>query len=159
MDEYYLRFPSVFKKALKEGIIEMPQELEIEYAAIKAYRGVRFIKFKKEKLEKQDFLAQIDLKVAGDRRYQQCSDADIDNYGTSVFDDIEELHAAYFLPRKNKGIAEGLVKMENGPICRSDEESHILWFLYEGATPQKDFKVIEYYEKMDNSEEYRTIVL
>ena len=159
MKEYYLRFPSVLKNALKNNVINMPDNIEIEYDDITAFRAIRFIKDKKEVLEKRDFLSQIDLKMTGDKNFLKYSEDDVDNYGTSVYDDKEELVLGFKLPKKNKGIAIGLVKKECGPVSRSDEDSHILWFLYDGASPEKYFEVVEYYEEVDRGKKYRTIEL
>ena len=159
MDNYYMRFPSVLRTALSSGKVSLPTNLEKEFIPFTAYRGIRFTKNIKESTSRDDFLSQIELKAKGDLLYQQYLEDDIDNYGASLFLEKEELERALFLPRKNKAIAQGTVKDEVGAVSKNLKTMHVLWFLYDQTSPESDFKVIEYYEKMDGSQKYRTVKL
>ena len=139
--EYYKRFPAVLKRALIDGKVNLPDNLLKEFQTIIAYRGIRFKKGEKESVEKSDFLSQVERNIPG-ANYD-----DIGEYSCSCFENIDELRVSYKLPRKNKGIAKGKIKCENGPIVQ-DEGTHIHWFLYDNVDPSQDFEVYEY-EKMD----------
>lgn len=159
MDNYYLRFPNTLKKALSSRKIKLPDNLEIEFDSFLAYRGIRFIKNTKEEPNREDFLSQIELKELGKPFYKQYQDDDVENYGTSLFCSKEELIKGLSLPRKNKAIVKGLVNSDLGSISKNVKSKHVLWFLYDNTCPERQFKVIEYYEKVDGSQEYRTIEL
>ena len=159
MDNYYLRFPSVLRNELNEKKIDFPDNLEMEYNQFLAFRGIRFIKNRKESLIREDFMSQIELKLQGNPFYSQTSEEDIDNYGVSLFCTKDELLTGFRLPRKNKAIAQGVVTSDLGAISINKQNSHVLWFLYDNVHPEENFKVIEYYEKVDGSQEYRAIEL
>ena len=159
MDNYYLRFPSVLRKALTERLVSLPSNLEKEYDTFTAFRAIRFRKNEKEKPFRDDFMSQIELKHAGNLTYSQYSDDEIGNYGVSVFSNKDELCVGFKLPRKNKAIAQGIVIPDLGPVSRNTEDAHVLWFLFDNANPEEYFGVVEYYEKMDGVQEYRPIEL
>lgn len=141
MKDYYERFPNVLKEALRQEKVSFPETLEKEYAPRVAFRGIRFIKDKKENIEKNDFLSQVERRLPG------VDYEDIMEYSCSCFESIDELLIAFSLPRKNKGIAKGKIKCENGPIIMEKQGTHIHWFLYDGIDPSEDFEVCKY-EKM-----------
>lgn len=150
MDEsYFLKFPSVLKKALQEGTIILPNELQKEYKPIHVFRGIRYKIGEKEEIDKTDFLSQAERRLPG------TDFEDVGSYSCSCFEKVEELILAYQLPRKNKCISEGIMRCELG--ARWDDmndnwETHRHWFLYENVDPSCDFKVYNYdYEEMDTS--------
>lgn len=133
----YKKFQSPLNEALKEEMVQFPENLKINYEKCTVYRGIRYIKGEKEDITKEDFeshaqkgLTTIDYN-------------DIGSYSCSCFENVDELIAAFHLPRKNKRIAKGVIDENNGPILKDSEDSHIHWFLYIGANPEKDFEVYD----------------
>lgn len=150
MDEaYYLKFPSVLKKALQDKVVKFPEELEKSYETFHVYRGIRYKAGEKENVDKTDFLSQAERRLPG-TDYD-----DIGEYSCSCFEKLEELRLAYSLPRKNKGIAEGTMSCEAGARWKDRNDmwdTHWHWFLYDDIDPSRDFKVCNYeYEKVDTS--------
>lgn len=143
-DAYYLQFPSVLRKALQEGKVNLPDGLLREYEPLHVFRGIRYKKDTKEFVDKSDFLSQAE------RDLPNTDFDDIGSYSCSCFEDVDELIAAFSLPRKNKGIAEGMMTCELGARLDDEGWTHRHWFLYDGVDPSDDFKVYAYdYEKMD----------
>lgn len=142
MDDYYSRFPVVLRTALKEKQVVFPSVLLKSYSPELVYRGIRFVKDKKECVEKEDFLSQAERALPG------VDYGDIGSYSCSCFRTVEGLVKAYQLPRKNKAIARGMIRDENGPIIKEMESPHIHWFLFSGIDPSNDFEVCKD-EKMD----------
>ena len=142
MDDFFDRFPFVMRHALKEEKICFPSDAEKEFDDIMVYRGIRLVEGKKEHIDKSDFLSQVERKLPG------IDENDIYEYSCSCFENIEELKLSYKIPRKNKAIAKGRLKSVKGCIIRDCKNTHINWFLYEGADPSEDFEVWEN-EKMD----------
>lgn len=137
MNYYFMRFPSVLKKALQSERIIFPECIMIKYEPLIAYRGIRIIPDSKITVTKEDFKSQVERNLPG------TNFDDIGNYSCSCFMDMAELKAAFKLPRKNKGIAVGLIRDNYGPYILEDDSSHIHWFLYDGVDPSSDFKVIK----------------
>lgn len=135
MNEYYDRFPTVLRKALNERKVKFPETLEKNYDSVVAFRGIRFINDRKEAVDKSDFLSQAERRLPG------VDYEDIGEYSCSCFENIDELLIAFSLPRKNKGIAKGKIRCENGPIIREKEGTHIHWFLYDEIDPSEEFEV------------------
>lgn len=46
-------------------------------------------------------------------------------------------------PRKNKAIAKGLIKQEDGPIDIDDSTSHVNLYLFENVDLSDRFEVVE----------------
>lgn len=134
MTNSFDRFPRVLREALESGKIEFPKNTQWKYEDRKAYRGVR-ITDKKTTIDKTDFKSQVES--------DEMDSEDLSEYSCSCFENMQDLKIAFHLPRKNKGIAEGFVKKECGPIVLSDKDSHINWFLFENADPSKEFQIIE----------------
>ena len=142
--EYYERFPSVLKKALKENKVRFFPNLCKEYQPIEVYRSVRIVKNIKEVITKEDFYSQVERDLPG------VDKDDIGNYSCSCFETIEEIWDRLHYPKKNKKIAKGVIYDNEGPIAKDKGSTHIHWFLYDGVDPSDRFEVINY-EKVDNS--------
>lgn len=145
-DEYYLKFPSVLRKALQSKTVTLPEKLKYEYEPLRVFRGIRYKEGKKEIIDKSDFLSQAE------RNLPNTDFTDIGSYSCSCFEDVEELILSYSLPRKNKAIAKGIMTCTLGARLDDPDRTHRHWFLYDEADPSDDFEVYNYdYEKMDRN--------
>lgn len=143
---YFMKFPSVLRKALQSNKVRLPQTLQKEYEPLRVFRGIRYKLGEKECVEKADFLSQAERNLPG------TDFDDLGSYSCSCFEDVKELELSFKLPRKNKGIAEGIMKCENGARLDDNEGTHKHWFLYDEVDPSCDFRVYNYDdEKMDRS--------
>jgi len=138
--DYYLRFPSVLRNALKEGKVGFPKDLETEYGSEEVYRGVKYTENKK-KITQEDFKSQMEKGLPG------FSETDIKSYSCSCFRDLEELHMAVHFPKKGRAVAKGIMRSEHGPRVREKGTTHIHWYLYDEIDPSDEFEVIEVWEK------------
>lgn len=132
------RFREVLQRCLDEGKVQLPSNVIWDYEELHdVYRGVK-ITTTKNAITQEDFDAQAEIPQVSSR--SGFNQNDISNYGCSFFDNLDMINLALHMPRKNKRVAKGILKKENGPILK--EGSHIMCFLYEGAHIENDFEVI-----------------
>jgi hypothetical protein len=132
------RFRRVLQNALEKGVTLIPNDMIWIYDDIVyVYRAVKITEGKQE-ITIEDFIPQAEIPSIANR--SSFDEADIENYGTSFNTDLEMLNIILHMPRRNKRIAKGTLKMEYGPIVI--DESHIMCFLYEDAHIEDEFEVI-----------------
>lgn len=136
MNTYYQCFPSVLREALESGRVSFPDNIQKEFSERQVYRGIRYKEPDKTTVVKDDFLSQAERMLPGTDMN------DIGSYSCSCFQNQDELKAAFKLPRKNKGIAVGMLCDEYGPAV-FEENGHVHWFLFEDADPSDRFEVIK----------------
>lgn len=137
--EFYLKFPCVLKSALLKGEVAFDEaHTLIEYSKIDVYRGITREKDDNSEISKDDFLSYAEL----GRKPARGRKADIGWYSCSFYTEKDELELALKLPRFNKKISKGFIKKENGPIRKSEKDSHIHCWLYEDSDVEKAFKVV-----------------
>ena len=141
--ENYSLFRKTLREALQAKIVRLPPDLQYEYREGVVYRGVRITETKRD-LSDEDFRSQIERNLPGFAKDE------IENYSCSVFGDAEDLEKAYKLPRKNKGIAKGVLKPNCGPCQTQAGDSHVQWYLYADAHLETKFEVVSH-EAVDNN--------
>ena len=134
---YYLRFPSVLRKALQNGEVSFDSDVKWEYTSFTVFRGITREKDESLEIRRSDFLSYAELNKQP--RGMECN---IGWYSCSCFTDSTELEAALKLPRYNKKIMRGLIKPEYGPQKTNTKTGHVDWWLYENTEVEKEFKVI-----------------
>ena len=136
-----MKFREVLQKALDEGIVSLPNNVEISYTPVEnVYRMVKLNKEKKTVTE-EDFMAQAEKPSISLR--SDFDKYDIGNYGCSFFVDEETMKVVLRLPLKNRGIAKGTIFDSYGQLLREDNSAHVMCFIYEGAELSDSFEVIE----------------
>lgn len=101
---------------------------------------------KKGIVHSADFVSKYELDKAKDRVNKNLL-GDDRYYALSVFEDQEDAEQLLRMQGwRFKGIARGLTKSEDGCIRftpSEDHQSHISWWLYEDAAPEKYFEILE----------------
>ena len=148
-NNFYMKFPSVFRNALVSGLVSFETDPEITFKTFNAYRGV----FRKKgesfiPLTKLDFESQAEKQEKLNNNIQRRNRRQIkDNlgfYSCSVFTDKTDILAALKFPQDDRCVVSGPVSDSNGCIRRSSENSHIDWWLYENTEEfWKDYIVVE----------------
>lgn len=139
-DEYYLRFPSVLKKAIKDYGIDFPKETQWEYSPQTAFRGFTREDGENTELRDEDFLSYAELGKKA--RGQKHSERDIEWYSCSCYARKAQLEVNLKLPRSKWRISRGIIRNNKGCICINKSTGHIHWWIYENANPSEDFEVI-----------------
>lgn len=139
-DEYYNRFPTMLRNALMSGRVRFSEHILYRYEDMLVYRGVKYGK-NKVKIDKTDFYSHAERELPG---YNL---DDINTYGCSCFEDLEELHMITKFPTKNKAIAKGWIKDQYGPCERSLENTHVNLFIYDNVDISGEFEVCEKWEE------------
>ena len=134
---YYLRFPSVLRKALQNGEVAFDSNVEIEYMPFTVFRGITREKGESLEICRSDFLSYAEL-----NKKPRGMEYNIGWYSCSCFKESKELEAALKLPRYNKKIISGFIKSEYGPQKTNNDTGHVDWWLYENTEVEKDFKVM-----------------
>lgn len=131
-DEICLKFPTVLREKLKNGEIELPNDVEFEYNPIHAFRAIVREQDDFSPICRKDFKSYAELgrkKLRG-----QSYDVSSPNYyGVSCFTNREKVELALHFPNPHKKLAEGYVYQEGGPQQRNDETRHVCWWLYENV--------------------------
>ena len=139
-----MKFPSILREKLESGEIEFPDDIEVEYEPILAYRGIDREKDDVTPVSETDFQSYASLK----RKLRRGMRKGADYYGVSLFQTETAVRNALKFPRPNKKIAKGYVVQEGGPQQTKEETQHICWWLYDNFNAF-DFLVIE---KSDGNE-------
>ncbi|MDV0447517.1 hypothetical protein MsAg5_14170 [Methanosarcinaceae archaeon Ag5] len=145
MDEtYYLRFPSVLKKALLNRKVVFDAFLICHYEPFFAYRAIDRKKDDGTPINRKDFRSYAELHVDG--VFKGRVRKNISFYGCSLFTNLNEMKEK--MNCKLPGISDsqkiiaGYVKDSNGPCAVKNENSHVDWWLFEGCDPSSDFEVM-----------------
>lgn len=143
------KFPKLFRQALEENRIKLPNNVKDTYENIQAYRALAIIKGQPPLITEEAFASQMELKALypGKRYLQDCDENDVENYSCSLYTTVDALANAMHLPRPTKVIMCGLVKCQNGIMNYNENTKHINWWLYENHTAVEDFEVIDYEKK------------
>lgn len=141
------KFPNVLKNALKEQLVNLPSDVKTKYCPVIAYRGVSLNLISDDgSFDPEAFYSQIELKnkYPNKRNLKDLSEKEVSNYSCSLFWDIQKLNIYMRMPRKNKATIRGKVICEKGAAAFNQENTHINWWLYDGAneTVGKNFEVI-----------------
>lgn len=139
-NKYYLRFPSVLKRAIEVHNIEFPKETKWEYEPQIAFRGVKREMGEDINVDNRDFLSYAELGKKA--RGQQYSEKDIEWYSCSCYMRKSQLEAGLKLPRSKWRISQGKIRDNKGCICINKSTGHIHWWIYENANPAEGFEVI-----------------
>ena len=131
------KFPKCFPENFEQDIL--PKDIEFKFH--KAYRILKL-----GKLDRTAFISTFEefKDLAFKPRGYNPNLAG--TYSTSVFSDFQEtknilkLICRHF-PRPR--ISEGSTEPECGPCKRDKNSSHIDWWIFEDASPEKFFKVVE----------------
>lgn len=140
INEYYLRFPSVLKEAIKKYNIDFPEKTQWDYDPQTAFRGFRREIDEDIHLQDRDFFSYAELGKKA--RGQKYSEKDIEWYSCSCYRSKSELEAGLNLPRAKWRISRGKIRNNKGCICINKSTGHIHWWIYENANPAEDFEVI-----------------
>jgi hypothetical protein len=136
--EYYMRFPSVLRKALENREISFDEETKFSYAPFVVFRGITRNKGDDLEIKRKDFLSYAEL----GKKPRGKKTADIGWYSCSCFLEKDELAEALKLPRYNKKIIKGTLEESYGPQKTNDETKHVDWWLYDKISFEKKFEVI-----------------
>lgn len=127
-EEMILLFPAVLKEKIRTGEFVFPNETEYKFDLIEAYRCY-FRNNDNRTIDREDFRSHaekgIRLRGTGNRKPEY--------YGTSLFVSLDELENIESLNKPGKCIAKGLIYDKGGPICKSQKNTHICWWMYEKA--------------------------
>ena len=138
--KYYERFPSVLRNAFLSGIVCFSATLKQRYENLIVYRGVKYTK-SKTFIDKNDFRSNIERKMRNP--FVTAYEDKIESYSCSCYLNIDEMKMYAKFPRKNKAIAKGLIKQEDGPIDIDDDTSHVNLYLFENVDLSDRFEVVE----------------
>ncbi len=129
-EEYYLKFPSVFKEKLRSGEIEFPPNIEVQYEAKIAYRCIIRKENDNAPVNRSDFksYAELEKPAPRGRSYDTSSP---NYYGCSLYLNKSLVENALKLPKPGKIIAKVCVKQEGGPIQVNMDTQHVCWWLFE----------------------------
>lgn len=138
--KYYLRFPSVLKRAIEVHNVEFPKDTQWEYEPQTAFRGFKREAGEDINLKDSDFLSHAELgKKARGRQY---SEKDIEWYSCSCYMQKSQLEAGLNLPRSKWWISQGKIRDNKGCIRINRYTGHIDWWIYKNTNPAEDFEVI-----------------
>ncbi|MBE5845153.1 MAG: hypothetical protein E7302_13435 [Butyrivibrio sp.] len=136
-----MRFRETLQKALEEGLVCLPENVEADYEPVEdAYRMIK-LNTEKTVITEDDFRTQAEIPAIAQR--SDFDKSDIGNYGCSFFNDENIMKLVLKLPRKNKGIAKGIIYSKYGMLQRGQGNSHFMCFIYEGVTLSEGFEVVE----------------
>lgn len=138
--KYYERFPSVLQNALLSGKVCFTATLKQRYESLIVYRGVKYTK-NKTFIDKNDFKSNIERKM--ENPFVTACEDKIESYSCSCYLNMDEMKMYAKFPRKNKAIAKGLIKQEDGPIDIDDSTSHVNLYLFENVDLSDRFEVVE----------------
>lgn len=130
-EEYYLKFPSVFKEKLRSGEIQFPPDTKVQYESRIAYRGIEREEADNTPVNRSDLRSYAEL---GKKRAPRGGryDANSPNYyGCSLFLNRAMVENRMKLPRAGWKLANICVKEEGGPIQLNEDTQHLCWWLYE----------------------------
>lgn len=141
------KFPNVLKNALKKQLVDLPPDIKTDYSPVIAYRGVSLNLISDDgSFNPEAFYSQIELKTKypNNRNLKDMDEEKVSNYSCSLFWNINKLNQYMSMPRKNKATIRGEVISESGAANFNPENTHINWWLYNGAneTVGKNFEVI-----------------
>lgn len=146
-EQLITKFPKLFRQALEEKRIKLPDDVKDTYEPIKAYRVLFLSKGETPEITKETFYSQIELNFYGKRASNKLDFNNVEYYSCSLFEDIKTIATIMKLPKWNRILICGMVKSENGIMNYNEKTSHINWWLYENHTAVEDFEVIEYVKK------------
>jgi hypothetical protein len=130
--EIYNKFPSVLRKKLISGEIELPDTTMIDYEKLLTYRAVERKEEDNHEIDANDFKSYFELnKTPKKPRGASNLASDPHYYGVSSFLKREIVEQKMKFPNPNKKMAIGYVYKEGGPQDTKDQ--HVCWWLYEGA--------------------------
>ena len=147
-EEYYLRFPSVLKKALLERKVVFGDHVFYKYEPIRAYRIIKRKSGDTTPIQLNDFKSYMEqLNDRGNSRSRYINENDISSYSCSFFNDLASLEkkfkGASHIPNSNHyKIIEGYVKDDYGPCDMNEKTKHIDLWLYDMCDPSLEFKVL-----------------
>ncbi len=130
-EEYYLKFPSVFKEKLKSGVIKFPSDTKFQYESKIAYRCIVRKENDNAPVNRSDFKSYAELgktKAPRGLGYDTCSP---NYYGCSLYLNKSLVENALKLPKPGKRIAKVCVKQEGGAIQINLDTQHVCWWLFE----------------------------
>lgn len=133
------KFPSTLKKGFTEDGINFPSNIEFEYEEILAYRKITRDDFKDCTITKNDFKSYAELNKPKPRGMRYPSSY----YSCSLNTSLDVIRTMFKFPGKTKGIAVGYIKKVHGPKLGPNSDSHVDWWLYENAEPEKEFNFLE----------------
>lgn len=87
-DEYYLRFPSILKKALIEGNVSFDGNVRYEYPPIRAYRMIKRKNNDETSIQLSDFKSHVEREAEGERFSSRPDKNNIASYSCSLFIDL-----------------------------------------------------------------------
>lgn len=126
-EDICMKFPAIFREKLESGEVELPNDTEIEYEPISAYRGIDREKDDFTPVTEKDFQSYASLK----RRLKRGMKKTANYYGVSLFQTETAVRNALKFPRPSKKMAKGYVVQEGGPQQTKKETQHICWWLYD----------------------------
>ena len=85
--EYYNKFPTILKDALKNKKVVFPNSLQYKYEQLHVFRGVKYTKTKTA-IDKSDFFSHIER----NNPMIVADDNNISSYSCSFFMNIEAIH-------------------------------------------------------------------
>lgn len=139
--DFYLRFPSVLKKALSEGEVSFKTIPIIDYKPFIAYRRISRVNGDTTPINKSDFFSYMEM--SDKQRPRTANKKEIGSYSCSLNRSIENLKNALGLPKPNKQIIKGWVQCEYGPQYTNSASLHVDWWLYEDANFFHEFEVVK----------------
>ena len=131
------KFPDCFPKNFETDILPN----NVEYVSYHAYRIL-----KEGKLNRKAFISTFE--EFKDKKYKPrgFNPSSPDTYSTSLFSNIDDIkNILKIMLRHNPPaiIAEGITEPCCGPCKKDNYSSHISWWIFEDASPETYFKVIE----------------
>lgn len=140
---FYNKFHQVLRENLLNGNVCFPDNINVSYKDITAYRVIhRNPDEAYVSINKDDFMSQMQLNKIKQIR-PPVDPKNIDSYSCSLFTNFDKLKIAMRLPRPSCHLIKGLIKEKNGVCDSEDKKSHINWWLYESADPSEDFELFE----------------
>ncbi len=139
--ELLKKFPAFIKKALSDGMFNIPDEALFEYVAFEAYRCISRDNEDNTPLNMDDMKSYAEM----GKKYRAAANPlnKAKFYGISLYENKQDLDNTLSLPKPGKKIAKGLIYQEGGPHLPKDpnKDSHVTWWLYENAD-LSSFKII-----------------
>lgn len=130
-EDYYLKFPSVFKDKLIKGEIKFPQDTEFYYTSKIAYRCIIRKENDNTPVNRNDFKSYAELCKTRAPRGGNYDTKNPNYYGCSLYLNRASVENNLKLPKPGKRIAKVCVKQEGGPIQVNVDTQHVCWWLFE----------------------------
>ena len=130
------KFPITLREKIKNDGFAFPEQTELEYEPILAYRGITRKEGDLSGVTRRDFRSKAEKKEKKIRG-QVIDQTNPTYYGVSLFKDKDILKSkfvnAFKFPNPRKKIAVGYIKQESGPQLTNEETTHVCWWLFEDA--------------------------